>query len=1115
MPELKKEQLEVISHEQGNILISASAGSGKTFVMIRRLIRLIVERKAKVKNVLCVTFTEASAHDMKEKLKKALIEKINQGEDLTEELLDVEVADISTIHSFCAKLIRRYFFVAGVSPDFKIADEKKKTLIVEEVLNKLFLTLYERGEVGFLTLVNRHGKYRSDKGLKELVKNIYEFIQSDKSPEGFLARSLSAYDNLTAVEEKYKRYIDGQLISIKNFLEKTAVACDALGFASALKIIEGYLTVIEDILSKDIYGVLGYSNFKMRKDYGRNIGEEKETLKAQINEVISIFEKIVGRVCGSVSDKTTERQKAEQAKTHLIHLFNLVTEFSNAYATAKAEENVLDFSDLEHFALKILHDQTTLESVRAEYKYIFADEYQDVNGVQEEILSLISQDNLFMVGDVKQSIYGFRGCRPEIFENKEKDMQAQGQKTVRLNHNFRSAKSILDMVNDVFSYSMTESVYGVDYSKTAMLKAGGIYGEDKVGRSKLHFIVKERAENENQLSGVYNLLEQAKTTAQGKVSPATLLIDKIIREELGKTYYNPQTGKDEYITYSDIVILNKNKDNKYVSGLVNELTALGVPITSKVQTNACDYPEIQTLIGLLKLIDCKKEDLPLVIALKSPIGGFTDEELLKISMQYRATFTGAKVKEYRNKTFCSAYEYALTAESEVKEKLNAFDRYITELRELADFLGAGGILKRIISDCSFESFLTANGGGVESLERINFFITKACGEKLYTVHEFLSLIKNVPEAFTVSPAVKENSVTIMTIHASKGLEFPVVILCGLEKSSSRREATGAIIKDFELGFAVKNYEDENKVCTENIFRGLIKEKILIEKIKEDLRLLYVGLTRASYSMHLTIELPADTRRSEFIGASKFSDYIPQSLPCEIATDLELFTGANEREVRKVIIGEGDKALSQKIKNNLNFKYPFESSTKLPLKCSVTGAINEQEKVYEYLVTEEKTGAERGTIAHLVLENLNFASLKKNDDFYAQIENMLALGVVEKQTLEKIQLEKIRNATQGILSLIGDKTVYHEQSFMAEIEGEKALNFGKDTVLVQGVIDLLALSENTAVIVDYKYSNLTAQSLKEKYQTQLNLYGLAVEKVLGRKVEKKALVNLLSGEIIFV
>ncbi len=391
------------------------------------------------------------------------------------------------------------------------------------------------------------------------------------------------------------------------------------------------------------------------------------------------------------------------------------------------------------------------------------------------------------------------------------------------------------------------------------------------------------------------------------------------------------------------------------------------------------------------------------------------------------------------------------------------------------------------------------------------------GGKKYTVHEFLEYIKNSTSAFDMSPSATENAVKLMTVHKSKGLEFPVVILFGLEKSTSKRgEYTEDILSDNGLGFCPKSYDDENKIMSENFFRGLFVEKKRMDKLKEELRLLYVGTTRASYSMHLTLEAGGDKRSETFIGANSFTDYLPKHLEIINVNPEELMAKDEERKgKRDILVGDSDKTLAKKIRENIEYLYPNEDSTTLPVKCSVTKATKEEketETVTHYVTTDDETGINRGITAHKILEMLNFDTLD-SVNFTSQVNNMIENNILTSEDVLLVDLVKLEGAVLSFKDRVKGKKLYREQNFISKLPSDHVFNKATEGVLVQGIIDLLVIGEDGAEIIDYKYSSLKGENLKARYQKQLDLYALAVENSLKIEVKRKTLVNVLSGECI--
>jgi len=1133
MPRLKKEQAQAVFHDNGNILVSASAGSGKTFVMIERAIRLITEGKATVKEILAVTFTELAASEMKEKLKDALVKKINQTEDnsLLAQLNEVATSDICTLHAFCGRLVRTYFYQAGVAPDFKILDEGDSSVLRKESIDKVFKEFYESGEQWFLTLTERHSESRSDEEFKKTLMRMRElcFVNADTDiyrKAGLYYNSEQGFDKLL---EDYMLSVDNELIRIADTLKG---AIKVFREENQTKHYDFACQILEDIDTiralKTPYEFRGLPEYKRTmprltdKEPSEQFASAREDLKiakTQIKELIdSVKEEFV--------DSQSDRMALTDLREHSEGLFKIIERFNQVYADAKLEENGLDFSDLEHFALKVLSDPEIRQTVKDRYKYVFVDEYQDVNGVQEEIISAVSDNNLFMVGDAKQSIYGFRGCRPEIFINKQKKMQENGETTVLLNHNFRSANAVLETVNEIFSYSMTREYYGAEYSTDSMLVAGGVYPEEHRGRTELHLLEKPpRAVKPNEEPRVYNILDELNKAKNKEEQPISLLIASLIHEELGREIYDAKNECMRKVELGDIAVLTRNKDNNYVRGIVKGLSANDIPTVSVVKESVCDFPEIKTLISALELVDCFSQDIPLASTLKSAIGGFSDEELAKIVI----SFNDSKDDKEKGKeiNFYKAFTRYLSfgEDEKLRNRLNEFKAYFDKIRLLSDFVGAYGVLKRIVQDKDIEQNLYAERSGRAKVKRLNRFI--ACSvveDRALSVKEFLSRIDNFPTAFGLSETAEENAVKVMTIHASKGLEFPVVIVCGLERNSNSREEREDVMFDYDMGFALKVYNDKQKTVRETPLRALFRRRMQENRLKEELRLFYVALTRASYSLHMTFESGKDGRSNTFKGADRFLDYLPKRIQATVHNREEFDLTKKEREIKKILIGTANETEAQKMKVNFSYEYPFVEDTALSLKVGVTTAVKEEQDQAplnkKLFVEEEHDQAisvdrrEQGVIAHKILEHFDFSN---KDAFYEQIEGMVSSGIINKESLEKINLERLKKALEcSAFDNLNGKKLYREKDFIVSVEGDMVLSTtSKEGVLMQGVIDLLAVGENEAVIIDYKYSVLDIESLKNKYAKQLNLYAYALEKATGIKVKTKALINVFRGESVII
>lgn len=1112
MIELKEEQRFAIEHNEGDLLVSASAGSGKTFVMISRLIRLIKERKADVSEVLAMTFTEAAASDMKEKLKKALIKEVVESGDeyLLSQSKKIATADISTIHAFCARLVRIYFHVAGVSHDFGIAEGLTAERLRQDAINKTFRYFYSVDDEVFKKIATRHSYKRADKEFKKSLIRIYDFFNSEANPDNLMERFFDMYSEsglsrfVTELIERFKEELHplservNDLVSDSAFITKPKLRA----FIRELK------TAISECVSVKTYGdLLRVKNIKILLSVEKKLDETELEIKAQAVKVRDEFERILNEYTAEIFDETETESVRLNLKEHVDCIIRTVKKFREIYSDIKCEENVLDFDDLQHFALKVLADEQVIKAVKEKYKYIFIDEYQDVNGVQEQIINLISENNVFMVGDVKQSIYGFRGCSPDFFLAKYDKMSSVEGQTVNLNHSFRSANNVIDAVNEIFSFCMTENSFGLDYKKTSKLVAGGIYKDGFDGRFQLHLLKKpNETSEEKEVPRIYNVLDEI-TSLQKSSAKIASLITKIINDETCKKFYDAKTGAERFVSYKDIAVLTRKKDDETVMGIISGLKSRGIPVVTDASEDITAYPEIRMMIGIIKLIDCFYDSVALATVLKSPVCGFSDEDLMEMAL----FFTDNSEKKYTD--FLDAYELTLSSPTApLHQKVKDFDAYFNYVRELADYIPISDVLNKIVKDKDIEAFLYAQTDGVGKVKRLRRFLSFTCsGGKPYTAKDILCLIEENKDGIPFLPVDDADAVTVMTIHGSKGLEFPVVIVCGMEKEFGIRHESDEFLFDRADGVAVKLYDSDRRK-KETLWRKVFKKRMRVSVSREEMRILYVALTRATYSLHLVYESKEDLRRDEFLSPKRYIDCVPKTIPQTEYEYADLDFEEKTVGVRKVIVGKCDDGLKELLKKNFSYEYPFKQDTTLPLKSSVTSAVVQDEPVYvmfdEY---EEKTDKELGITAHKFMQNVPLADI----DVKVEAEKMIKNGIMTAAELNRINLEKLGKVFKtDVFKCSAVAKFYREKSFLCNISARELLGIDSDTeLLMQGVIDLLILDGDDAKIVDYKYSALSSDSLRAKYRKQLNLYAVAAERSLGVKVKEKSIVSLLSGEVI--
>lgn len=1123
------DQRKAVIAEGRNVLVSASAGSGKTFVMIERVIRLIVEGKAEVGEILAVTYTTAAAEEMKQKLVKAIIAEINAGRDAArfrKALSEVPTASISTFHSFCANLIRTYFYALDVDPSVSVADENQAGELKNKALDSLFESLYETRDEDFLYLVRIMGRSRGDDSLKETVKKLYEFASSEKSAEEFLTKAAenitekSFYKSENELYGIFAAYIK-ELIRIGENLTSLA---ESYGYAVYVEYVGELLVKLKTCLNaKDFRSLIKAAGLSVPKA-PRTTSKDDEDLAAYKGK-LEYFKKKCKDVYDDIREASPNDDEEKDLSEYLSTaratkaLCRLTIDFGKEYARLKADAAALDFADLEHFAYRLLSENPdVLSAVKQKYKYVFADEYQDVNGIQEAILSLISSDNAFMVGDVKQSIYAFRGCNPDIIAAKFERYERGEGETVSLDENFRSTDAVLAAVNETFSPIMTKDFGGTDYKNNPMTGSG----KYPQGYGETILIEIPEAEKEKTIKGgVYDIVDDVNAPAPKAAFAEGAVVANIVRKEAGGKVYDLKAKREREVTPKDFAVLTRNSSG-FPTEIVRHLKRNDIPVSSAAKNPVGDYPEIKLLKDLLKIIVRFADDAPLFACLKSAIGGVSEAEAAEIKRAAYAAITsdtGDKPAATKKPTFADCYRwYLLSGEDEnIRNKLKNFDEYISKIRLLSGFENAGEILSRVLSETGLDLEILSQKNGEIRLSRVERFIAEAgSGENGLSVSKFLTRAESDDGDVSVGSSDGDDSVTVTSMHASKGLEYPIVILAGLGKRFNLDDTKKEILTDRYDGIALKFYDEESKRTKITLPRAAFKERARLNAIKEEMRVFYVAMTRAECKLYLVTSEPVEENDdfTSILFANKFSDFIKTKYFDKKITADDTEIGDGE-DVREVYISKDRPALTDLIRKNLSFIYPYEEDVNLPVKRAVTSlaedATTDDDEMTEIRLPVDKTTRERGIAYHAFLQHA--------DSFYEDAGVLLEkIKTRKKLTDEQLALlseEKLRKILRApLFEEIRGYKFYKEQPFIAQMAANEISNTNATgDVLVQGIIDLLAVKGDKAIIVDYKYSKKSISHLKETYAYQLALYKKAVEKTLKLKVEKTILFNLNTVESI--
>lgn len=1144
----------------GKTIVSASAGSGKTTVMIEKMLGLI-RSGVDVSEILAVTYTKKAAAQMKEKLRKKIMKSLGdtglkkeEREWLKKQLLGVAGADVSTIHSFCSKLIKTHFYAADAGNNFSIisAEDAEGKVLQSRALDELFEEAYESKDPDFYKLLAVYYRKKKDENLREIITAAYNSLRSRDDYIAFLGKSEKmdevVFDEVCrALHKEYLerlKAIEKTVIEAGEYFEAQKAMADAdyerqtsdriaagkkplkrkekKGSLPLVKEVTEYL--LQAFEAKNLFAFCALSPVFSKKESGAmapDYEEQVERLAFAVSEIKKTVEK-----CKKLGTREEELAAFLNAADISRALSKYLLKFDKAYEEQKRDRGVLDYNDLEHISLSLLGNEEIAEEMRKKYRFVFVDEYQDVNPVQEKLIRLISGENVFLVGDMKQAIYAFRGSKSVYFKNTwEEYKKNENCNALQLPHNFRSRLPILKAVNDQFALSMTEEFCGIDYEKEGKMKESPSYETPAgcEGFVEVHFLGKKgeskKQEEEETPRGIYSVLENAGKKAE-KEDGSIKSVVRIVKEARGKEFYDSEEKRIRKAEYSDIAILTRWNFGR-TSQLTAALAEEGVPVVSESPVNIFDFSEIQLLTDILRLIDNAEQDVPLCSALLSSMGGLTENELAKIRLAYPVLKGFAFFREA-----CRAY-----AEKEndlVSAKLRKFFAYLKEVRRLAHLVPAGEVLVKILTETGLEARLLANFGGESCLRRIHRFLDEARGEESLSVHEFLERLKQLSYKITYTENGGEDSVRIMSMHASKGLEFPIVIVDDLNKHFHKIDTDPVMVEE-EFGLAPKAHDSEKMVMRSTVLRGLFEARKLGERAKDELNLYYVALTRAKYGLHLIFDEKPKTVNFRYAASvAELTDF-------SVWQDLEKKEEFEEPAVeeRQVIASEVDEALKEQMKRALSWKYAHSGCENLPVKSSAT-AIMKQRKALDaesemgtlFAVDEaEKTGILEGLAYHAFLERCSFAFAETDDlqgAIEGELEEMKNAGLLSEEYLALLSVSKLQEILSlPVFSRLQGKTLYRERKFLAAIPACEVLSIQGEQVaegecgeelVFQGAIDLMAEGDAEVEIIDYKYSRKSAQGLYEHYLPQLTLYKKAVSRIL--KIEESrircTIVNIFRG-----
>lgn len=1128
MPNWKPAQLEAINARGGTIIVSAAAGSGKTAVLTERIATLLENGETSLDRLLIVTFTRSATAEMKDRIGKAIDEHIQKTTDqeiidrLNKQKILLPSANISTIDSFCGNIVKSHFQqFPGLAPDYEIIDNIEAKTLRLRVLNDILDEYYDTDDKDFLDLIRYFAAgSTTDEKLISTVLKLYDNSRSYTSPEEWLKNAAKIYD--PEVDFKDSPLVDA-LINYK--LEDVDYYINEM--EKAIKFFETYED--KNILNTPGYNLIKteleilYSNREIliNKDF-HNLekvnqgtwGAKGYTDIPKVNEIKNTRLSAT-KVFDDISAKAEDEFHTQCKTIYKVasKLIEITLKFEDRFLSAKIDQNTLEFSDVALMALSLLVDEdtrkqnsakatinrTTLaEDISKDFDFILIDEYQDTNVLQDMLFRAISQneDNLFMVGDVKQSIYRFRQAMPDIFIDKCENYKEYKINKIILGENFRSRDGIINFVNYVFEQLCTKNCGDVNYDENEkLIYANPDYKPNNEEDVELHVFQAEGA------------------------------ADSLVREGRFIAKYIKKHTKENK-NYKDFTILMRAPGSGNAEVICKELSREGIPYYNAKESGFLDTTDVQTVIALLKVIDNPLNDIPLLTVLLSPIFNLTPDDVAKFRL---------------NKDRERLYQSILKEEQAQNPKAQKVLNEIRKYRRLSISLSAGELIRKIYEDTLYQSVAGALPNGQQRTANLLLLQTYAdTYDKTNSLGisgfiRYLDKIMDSNENIEPASLSSENSnvVQITSIHSSKGLQYKYCILAGTGSQMNTMDYANQVLLNPKFGIGLKGYDPENYVTYKTIANSTIAKENEAKAKSEHLRLLYVALTRAKEKLIITGSISSDMdKKLEKIKNSSELDSSGRQSPKDVrgkSSMLELMLSAllHKPDYKSIVTfhdledltlnevqdeikeAKPNNKITEDIRERQSYKYPYEALAKVPTKraASATEAAGFNEKFFasarpEFASKQGLTPSQRGTALHTFMQ---YADLTKDlNQELKRLENQRFITPEQAKVIDLNKVTKYKNSNiyQRILN---SDNIYREKKFAVLIPALKLnpnLNeeLGKEKILIQGIADLVFEENNGIIILDYKTDRTkNEQELIDRHTDQIKTYAEALEQIFGKPV----------------
>ena len=1215
-------QRQVIESRNRNLLVSAAAGSGKTAVLVERIIEMITDKEhpGDIERLLVMTFTKAAAAEMRERIHDAVEKKLTEDPDneyLQQQAVLVQYAQITTIDSFCLHLLREHFDCLDLDPAFRVGDEGEMLLLRGDVMEEMLEDWYAKRDPQFERFVDAFASGKADGGIDEYIYQVYSFSQSNPWPGEWIeqCRKELSDTSLEALDKtEWMRFL---LEDVKNqaseWVRELRAASELCGEADGP---EPYLPMLLSDLehAERMAQVSGYDMFareaeaftfpKLAAIRGKNspVSPEKKEAAAECRKRIK---KAVEKIKSQFLFASEEEILSDLAGSgeSVMMLLSLAEEFAQRFSEKKRERNLVDFNDLEHLALRVLYRENgefseTADEMARQFDEILVDEYQDSNLVQEALIQAISRErfgepDVFMVGDVKQSIYKFRLARPELFLEKYQSYTKEDSlfQKIELHQNFRSRSQVLESANDIFFKIMTKKLGSVTYTEEAALHPGAQYEPLPESASEAEKDFSTELLLINTKDSILEELDDDSADYTRQELEARMIgmrIRELTDPDSGCLVWDKEEGAYRRAEYRDIVILLRSVSG-WAESFVETLGHMGIPAFAESKTGYFTTIEVETMLHFLAVLDNPMQDIPLAAVLKAPFFGLTDRELAEMTAEFknstekgqdRGLYGAVCAYQKVHGEECQSQE---AEEAEICRKLDFFTATMEELRMQAVYLPLHELLYRIFDQTGYYDYVSAMPSGETRRANLDMLVEKAAAYEatsyrgVFHFIKYIEKLKKYNTDFGEASAAAEggNTVRIMSIHKSKGLEFPIVFAAAMGKQFNKQDTRGKILIDPQFGIGTDYLDSETRLKAPTLKKNVLKRRMDLENLGEELRVLYVAMTRAKEKLILTasdknLESKLEKWKESLFEteeglpftllslAGSYLDWILMAMAeggCRIRVKetmaKELLGQEISRQVQQKLtkdmllgmedsrttcweeaLGLSDEGYRAQLQALASYQYPWKDDLRLNTKLSVSDIKKKGEEesleesaflptIPQFLSdeTDEGQGARRGTAYHRAMELLEFHKIRSKEDIREQLDRLTEEGKMTAETRSLVRESVIWPFFQSELGrrmadAQREGRLKKESQFVIGIPAREIGDWDSDElVLIQGIMDAFFEEQGELILVDYKTDYAEQEeTLRERYQLQLDYYKKALIQLEHKPVKETLIYSFRLGEI---